>query len=371
MAKGRGLISESPATGLTGGSITAMNTEGIVESVEDIVSLISPYDTPFYSMLRKEEARDVIHYWQEDDLAAASRSNAQQQGYEPTSYDTSTPGMKANYTQLVTKTARVSGTGRSVTWYGRGDELDYQILKRGREIKRDIEAAMLGEHAGTAPTTGAAGGSFPYAPSGTGGRMTSASYLIHTAATTGNAVDAHATAPTVHTPTSGVAGSLTAPLSLAAVANAALTELAVLTCQKQTFNNGGNPNVALVSPFHAATFANFAYIDPTTTSSNGARNRQVEDGMLVNYVDVYKSPYGTLSVVIDRFIYGALSGDSANEGIVLLLETDKWHCAQLRDIQTLPLAKTGDNDKALVLGEMTLVHENTKSSGVIRQLTTS
>lgn len=360
----------APQPSVTGNTQTTVTTEGVVESVEDVVSLISPYDTPFYSALRKVQANEVIHYWQEDVLATPSRTNAQIQGVEPTGgtwYNTSSPGMKANYVQLFMKTARVSGTARSAKFYGRGDELDYQKMKRGREIRVDIEAAMLGDNSPVAPAAGAAATGFPFGPSGAGaaaGVMASASYLIHTAATDGNTTTG---AGAVHTPTSGVAGAINAPLVFGTVTSAALTEAGVLACQRQVFNNGGNPNMLLCSPYQASIIANFAYIDPTGNfASASSRTREVTGGEIVNYVDVYRSPFGTLSVVIDRFVMGALAADADNTSIVFLLETDKWHIAQLREMQSIELAKTGDNDKAMLISECTLVHENTRSSGQLR-----
>lgn len=366
----RTIINASPTSTFTARTYVATNMEGVVESVEDVVSLISPYETPFYSSLRKESAKDILHYWLEDDLAAAVRTNAKPQGYEPTaasgaSFDGGQPGMKVNACQIFTKTARVSGTGRAVQAYGRGDELDYQKMKRGRELRRDIEASLLGNVGATAPAAGAPDSGFPYAQtgSGTAGVLASAGHLI---ASGNQSVGGGAGAVT------GTAGSIASPIVVTAGTARDLTETLVLAAQKLAYDQGGNPGVALVSPFHAQRFSNFAYIDPTSGSATTQRIRELagdSQSVINNVVDVYKSPYGTLAVVQDRFQYGYLSGETY--GSVLLLEMDRWHLAQLREMQSIDLAKTGDNSSALMLAELTLVHEHSKSSAIIRDLNIS
>ena len=48
-----------------------------------------------------------------------------------------------NYTQIQVKIPRVTGTQQSVEHAGRGDEMNYQVMLKGLELKRDVEANML------------------------------------------------------------------------------------------------------------------------------------------------------------------------------------------------------------------------------------
>lgn len=372
----RTVLQNNPNTAITGSSNTASNTEGIVESVEDIISLISPEDTPFYSQIDKVEAKDIIHYWQMDELATPSRTG-KSQGWEPTAaadWNSSSPGMKKNYCQLFIRTARVSGTGKSVQYYGRGDSLDYEIMKRGLEIRRDIEATALGTQAGVVPSTTAASATFPNMPAGAAAGMNPAESLIY--AVTATSTTANARMAGNHNvgltgDVTGDAGTTDTGLTYTDGTSRDLAELAVLNAQAAANAAGGKPNWLLCSPFQATKVANFAYIDPTA-GVNGTRARHMDggDATLYNVVDIYKSPYGTLSVVQDLFVRGSVSGDTANKAIVYLLETDKWAIAQLRPMQSEMLAKSGDNEKAMVLAECTLIHRNTKASASIRDLNT-
>lgn len=366
----RTLITGIPANSVAARTQNTLNTEGVVESVEDIVELISPYETPFYSQIEKGPVNDAIHYWQEDELAVPVRTG-RVQGWEPqaqTDWQTSTPGMKSNYVQLFTRTARVAGSARAVDLYGRGDELDFQVMKRGRELRRDIEATLLGAQAAVPPTAGTDSNAvMPHLPNGTGAVMNGAPLLINTACQSVGATG---------TWTGQAGGDATGVRLVKNVngTNRALTEVIFLAAQKLTYDEGGMPTQAIMSAYHASVMANFAYIDPTTGSglNGGVRIRQLaNDTEIVNVVDMYKSPYGTLAVLIDRFVQGAVSGDTANEGVILMVDPDMWKIGTLREMQSMPLAKTGDNDKALVLAECTLIHRNTKAGAAIHDLNTA
>lgn len=331
----RTIITATPGTGLTGKSSNTYDVEGAREQVEDLVALIAPYDTPCFSNFRKTPSNDKVVYWQEDDLAAPA-VNAKVEGFEPSSYDTSTPGMKTNYTQIFGKTVRVTGSSNAVSYHGRANEEDYQILKRGREIRRDIEFAILQD-------TAAAAGTLTDYNTGAARAFASASRLINSANVS-----------------YGSGGSATGD----AGTDRALTEALVLAVQQTCYNAGGNPNWLLVSPYHSTVVANFAYVSNQQIRDRGNETR------MVNVVEIYISPFGELSVVLDKFIRGANSGETAN-GFAFLLETDRWFIPQLRPIGVEPLAKVGDSDRMLMTAEISLGVEHSKCSALIRDLTVS
>jgi len=360
-----GSVVQAASAPLQGRTNTPINTEGVVESVEDVIALISPYETPFFSQLEKVPVNDVRHYWMEDELRAPVRNNAKILGWEPQSgeYAGSTPGMKQNFTQLFTETARVSESMRRVDTYGRGDELDYQVMKRGREIRRDVEASLLAQQNGTAPVNSTAfNATFPNIPttSAVAAIMAGACNLIDA----GNqSVGGGAGA------IGGVAGDGATQITYTAGTARAFTETLLLAAQKLAYDAGGDPTQVILVPALAQKMATFAYIDPT--AGVASRTREIsgtdDQSVLVNAVDIYKSPYGTLAVVIDRFAVGGLSGETA-DATALIVDPGMWAVGTLRPMQSEPLAKTGDNSKALLTAEYTLIHRNTKASAAIRNL---
>ena len=117
-------------------------TVGIREDLADIIYSISPTETPFMSGIAKEKATNTSHQWQTDALAAVA-ANAAVEGADITYGTMSATTKEENHTQISTKGVQVSGTNEAVTSAGRANELAYQVAKAAKELKRDMETALL------------------------------------------------------------------------------------------------------------------------------------------------------------------------------------------------------------------------------------
>jgi hypothetical protein len=306
---------------------------GAKEDISEIIGLISPYDTPCYSQFRKTEAINPVVHWQEDELRAP-KTNAVIEGADAGTFTGSKTGMVLNYTQLFEETAQVSSTAKATKFHGRADEMDFQVMKRGRELKRDIEAAFVGLGQAKAE-----------------GNNTDTARLL-----------------------GGVASLINAATTTAAGgAGNPLTEALVLTTHEKVYNEGGDPTQLMVSPYHSTIVANFAYVDPT--AGTASRTRDASEARLVNKVEIYDGPFGELAVVTNRWIRGSKAMDTVNSetdaGEAFLLEVDRWAVPELQPMMTEELAKTGHSEKKLVSCELTLMHENSKASGRISGLDTT
>jgi hypothetical protein len=122
---------------------------------------------------------------------------------------------------------------------------------------------------------------------------------------------------------------------------------------EKTYNEGAEPNQIQVTPSHSLIVAGFA--------ATSGRTRDFDTGTkLVNAVDIYVSPFGSVSIVPNRFL-------QANTALVL--DTEFWSRAVLRPMQTIQLSRTGDSDKRQMLTELTLVCKSDIASGKIDALT--
>lgn len=302
------------------GTYKSYDQVGKKEDIEDIIYDISPTLTPFTSSIGTSTASAVLHQWQEDELAAVG-TNAVAEGADAGTASADTTTLKSAYTQIFSKVVQTSGTADVVEKYGRGSELQYQIAKKGKEMRRDIEHAFVG--AGQAGGSGANDTGTDNADNSTIRTLTSAQDQIDSTTTS----------------TSG--------------SNRAFTETLLLDTLQDVYEAGGDPNQIQVTPSHSLVVAGFA--------ASSGRTRDIESGTkLVNAVDLYVSPFGECAVVPNRFL-------DANS--CLVLDTEYWSRAVLRPMQTIVLAKTGDSDKRQMLTEQTLVCENSKASGLIEALT--
>lgn len=315
-------------------AFTSYSAVGNREDLTDSIYRIDPTDTPFWSGIEREKASAVKHEWQTQALAAASNSNFQLEGDDNVTADAATPTVRLdNICQISIKIPRVTGTQRVVDHAGRDDEMDYQVMLKGMELKRDIETTLVGTN--QAKVTG----------NGTTPRK-SASILswITTNTDKGGGTGADPTA---------------ADGSIARVDSAtqrAFTENQVKNVIQKCWTAGGKPNKIMTGAFNKQAFSTF--------TGRGTPTQDQATKKVTASVTVYESDFGTLSIVPNRF---QRSRD------VLVLQMDMWAYAALpgRSMISFPLAKTGDTDRKQILSEYTLVSRNEKASGGVFDLTSA
>lgn len=324
------------AGSVPGGTFTGYAAVGEREDLQDIIYDISPMDTPFMSNAGRGKASAVFHEWQTDELAAASSTNAQVEG-DDYNADTASPTVRlGNYTQISAKAPRVTGTLRAVNTAGRRDELSYQIAKRGRELKRDIESSLLGLQAAT---SGAAADARSLA--GLGCWLWNNQVQKGASATTPVVTSG---APTT-APTAGTAGTF--------------VEADLKEAVKKCWDEGGNPTVVMTGSFNKQQASQFSGIG---TQFRDVQPSEVMPGSIVGAADIYVSDFGQHQIVANRFM------PSNN---VYVLDMEYFEVAYLRPIQQEDLAKTGDSDRKLLIAEYTLCAKEPDSSAKIYTTTTS
>src|SRR6185312_524239 len=109
------------------------------EDLVDEIYMISPTDTPFQAAIGKVKARAVLHEWLPDSLAAVTP-----------------PSRASNRCQISYKDVIVSGTQDAVAKAGRKTEMVYQLMKRTKELRRDMEFILCGNQAPVAGSSATA-----------------------------------------------------------------------------------------------------------------------------------------------------------------------------------------------------------------------
>ncbi len=308
-------------------TFSSYDAVGNREDLSDVIYDISPTATPFLSGIAKTTATATNHEWQTDSLAAASSTNAVIEGDDAVT-DASSPTVRlGNYTQILDKVPRVTGTQRANDSAGRGDEMDYQVAKRMKEIKRDVESSLLANNAkvaGNDTTAREMAGVESWI-------ATNTSFGTGGADPTGDGTDAR---------TDGTQRAFTDTLLdpvLAAIAD-----------------QGGEPTKIMVGSFNKQAISGF--------TGNAPRRVDGMDQVLSQAVFVYRSDFGDLEIEFNRF---------QRARTALILDMDMWAFATLRDFQSMDLAKTGDTDRKQILVEGTLEARQEAANGVVADLTTS
>lgn len=315
-------------------AFTTFSAVGNREDLSNRIYRIDPTEVPFFSGIEKTKASATKHEWQTQALAAASTSNAQLEGDDGYAADAATATVRLdNVCQISRKTPRVTGTQQAVDHAGRGNEMDYQVMLKGMELRRDIEAILTG--AKQAKVTG---------NSSTAPKLADVLAWITTNTVKGGGTGAD---PTAADGTSARVDSAT---------QRAFVENDLKSALKKAYDQGGRPNTILMGSFNKQAFSMFA--------GRGTTTQVADTKKIVAAVDVYASDFGALKAVPDLFM---------RTRDVLVLQMDKWAYSSLpgRNFLSYDLAKTGDSDARTVLSQYTLESRNEKASAGVFDLTSS
>ena len=287
--------------------------KGNREDLSDIITNITPTETPFYSTFGKVKAKSVTHDWLTDSLANA----AENKHIEGADYSFAKPGVRtrlSNYTQIFVTDVEVSDTQRAVDTAGMEDEFAYQMAKSMKEHARDIEYMLVNG-------TGNSGAS------GTARELKGVLAWITTNVETGTGTG-----------------------------NEYLTETMFNNLLQSVWEDGGLQSGGTV-------YAN-GYQKRKISSFTGGSTKNVnsDDKSLTNAVDVYDSDFGRMVVKRHRYMTSSVVG---------VLDNDFWKVATLRPTQKIDIAKVGSATRAVIETELTLESREEKSSGKITGLKTS
>ena len=290
--------------------LTTYTTVGQKEDVSDILSNISPFDTPMQAMCKNEKISARTFSFLEDSLAAAGVNSAVE-GAAATMIALDPQVERTNTTQILTKGFNISGTSDAVATHGRKTETALNLAKKLKEIKKDYEHALVG--VAQASVVGSAS---------VARKMTSFLNQISTTVDAGS----NATDP--------------------------LTESKLLLAGQTAYTNGSDVNTFMIKTADAQIVAGF--------SAASGRNREISQGKtLVNAIDLYISPYGEYRVVLNRQLKSTHA---------LLIDPSMFKTCTLRPFTRTLLARTGDSDSHHIVGEMSCKHTNFSDSVAITGL---
>jgi hypothetical protein len=309
---------------------TSINSIGIREDLSNLIFRVAAEETPFVSNIGRATAKNTYHEWQTEDLATPDADNAQLEGDDVGTLDS--PNLTArvgNRTQIFRKTGGVSGTAEKVDMAGRASEMARQKLLKGKEAMRDLEKRAIGNLAsqnqsGTDPRkmAGALAWLSSNVSRGAGGSSGGFSGGTVAAATNGT--------------------------------QRTFTEDQLKTVMASAFNNGAKPSQVYMSAAHKQAFSAFTGIADIRADAGGKK-----PAVLYGAADFYVSDFGTLAAI--PHAYG-LTRDA------LFADPDMFALATLRPWSTTPLAKSGDNERFMLIGEFTLECKNQKAHGVAADL---
>jgi hypothetical protein len=297
-----------------GESYTLSNASGVGlhnrEDLADFITNISPTDCPFQQAIGKTKSKAVIHEWLTHELAAAAATNVVVEGNEASLIAPTTMTRVTNVTQINQKAVAVSGTQDAVDKAGMAKELAYRVILHTKEIKRDLETAMLQNTVAVA------------------GDTTTARRL------------------------NGVYGFISTNTSTTTLTT--LAESHINAMLEDCWDQGGMPDVLMCNGGVKRSISGLA--SNTSSGANYALNMDADQKKFTKAVDIWDGDFGVQRVVANRF---------DNTTTVKALQLDMWRHAELRSLSVETLGKSGDTEKRLLTAEGTLECRQEKANGML------
>lgn len=287
------------------GTTTAIGNR---EDLIDVIYNTAPTDTPFISSIDKVDATGVTHEWQRDVLATPA-NNTVAEGADAT-YTAVTPTERlSNQTQISRKTFSVSDTQEKVSKAGRKSDIRYQMVKQGKELRKDMEVGLIEN---PTLTTGAT-------------RQTRG---LRGWIKTTNQLGVGGVAPNFATNTGPTDGTLRT-----------FTETHLRAMVLGAYQNGGNFTMLMVHPTLKQTIS-------STFTGGGTKYIKGEARKLEAAWDIYESDFGDFKIVPNRAMQRTREA--------YLIDPDMVALAVLRDMQDTELARVGSARNFMIETEYAL-----------------
>lgn len=300
----------------------------VPEQVLDKIYMIEREESPIYSSAKKMKATTQSPEWQIQDLAAAA-NNINEEGAEFAETAVTPTTRVKNHCQILTKVCSITGSNQAVSHYGYKNEMAYQKELKMKELKRDIERAIVQNNASVATA------------SGTAGEIGGIETWISTNASRG--------AGGSGTGYNSGTGLTTAPTD---GTQRVFTEDLLLSVLQAGYDTGAKFTELHTGSFNKRKISGF----------NGNATRFSEDRKRVsNTIEIYESDYGTLTCRINPRQRGREA---------ILYDMDKIGILQLRAMETGKIAKTHDSNEEYILTELTTKVVE-QGLGIVADLTTS
>lgn len=331
------------AANLDHADASAAPVGGVVnESLMQKIWDISAIPLPLSDMISKATHDNKKNEWTEDKLADPNLNNAAIDGADIAQNDTKLGKRLANYTQISVKEVQISHSAEAAKSVGGMAKMSKQLVKRQRELRRDIEAISL-THQASVPGDGE---TIPGKTAGFGAQLKTNISLGAT----------------------GVAGGFntTTGLFVAPVPGTkrALSETTIRDVLQSVYVNGGNTTTFMARPIVIRKLSEYLFTGTARVATMQATQAQSSPKSLTAYgsVNVFVTDFGQTIQLRDNRLQPA---DAAGTSTAYLIDPAHLQHSYMRGIQTEPLGKTGLSDKNLMSGEWQFNVLNELSQGAI------
>ena len=294
------------------------------EDLSNIIYNISPMQTPFMSSIGTRNVKNVVFDWQTESLPTPS-SSGELEGFELSRSAATATVRESNVCMISKRDATVSGSQEVSDAAGKRSEMAHQLALMAKALKRDMEEALCQKNAkttGNASTARKTGGFESWVET-------------NVSRGSGGAGAGNGAAPTDGT-------------------QRALTESLLKDVLQLSFENGGEPSLAICGPHNKQVISGF--------SGRSSARQMIDANTVEASVSIYSSDFGELQIV---------PSNRSRERSLLLVDPEYAKVAYLRNFQTVDIATIGDAETKMIVVEYGLEVSNEKAHGIVADLSVS
>ena len=331
------------------GNVTYGGTT-IREDLSELISIMTPADTPLNTLLDSREVHDTYYDWAMDALSTPTSVSNQLEGVTPSVNAGAEVVRVVGSLSIVLESVHIANSRRAVKEAGMSDAYNYQVWKAAVAVMKQMEYNM---HWGFSKAVVAADSS---ARSTVGlGQWT----LYQTVQGAGN------TSYDINDKTFA-AGFRNASFYQATPAD--LTRTQLHTVLGSGWDKGMNIDGSLMLCGNdiKRIISEFALVYGAGTSPTARRPQRFKT--MDETIDVFSSDYGDIYINMDRYMTSATAFDYPNANgtnttdtqasTFFIIEPDMYHRTVLRGLSHVPLAVVGDATEGFCVAEMGLQCDN-------------
>ena len=319
----------------------ATGGDAVREHLSDIITNISPTETPFISNIGRTSIKSNYYEWLGDALASAT-ANAKIDGDEFAGSTLSNTERFGNYAQISWKVAVVSRRAEQLTKAGRKSEVAYQMAKLGKELKREKEYILA---SGVGHQRSAVGNSTS-APT----TANLSCWIINNSTRNSGGSSAVLSGGT------DVSGTPTG-VAVDSGTTVAVSEAGLLSLVADTYIDGGNPEMIMVSPTMKQKITSYLFSSSAKIASQTQDQGKMAKGgaSVLGAIDVWVTDFGAMDLVPNRF---------SRDRDIFILDPSTWSVGYIDDMKVVDLAKTHDSERKAILSDYTLICTANRANAV-------
>jgi len=333
------------------GNVTYGGTT-IREDLSELISIMTPADTPLNTLLDSREVHDTYYDWAMDELSTPSSVSNSLEGVTPSRNAGAEVVRVIGSLSIVMESVHVANSRRAVKEAGMSDAYNYQVWKAAVAVMKQMEYNM---HWGFSKAVVAADSS---ARSTVGlGQWT----LYQTDTAAGN--------NSFYINGKEFDNFRNASFYQATAAD--LTRDELHTVLGQGWNKGMNIDGSLMLCGNdiKRIISEFALVYGAANTFTPTRPQRFKT--MDETIDVFSSDYGDIYINMDRYMTSSTTfeypvGASADTtdthaSCFFIIEPDMYHRTVLRGLSHVPLAVTGDSTEGFCVAEMGLQCDNIRA----------